>query len=66
MPLALSEEICRPKLAKGLPCQTDYTAYPIGVVKNFTTIFGEKKSGMDVVFVYLSAGNATAYVVPKS
>jgi hypothetical protein len=66
MPMALSEDICRPKLDRGLPCETDYKAYPIGVVKNFTTIFGDKASEMDIVFVYLSAGTATAYAVPKS
>jgi hypothetical protein len=66
LPFSLSEEICRPKLDKGLPCQTNYTAYPIGLMKNFTTIFGGKASEMDIVFVYLSPNTATEYAVPKS
>lgn len=66
MPISISEEICRPRLNKGLPCQTNYSAYPIGVVKDFETIFGDKVSEMNIVFVYLSPSTATAYAVPKS
>ncbi len=66
LPLSLSEEICRPKLEKGLACQTDYKAYPIGVINSFTSIFGDKSSEMNIVFVYLSPNTATAYAVPKN
>lgn len=65
LPFDVSQEICKTKLDRGLQCQTNYTAYSIGVVMNYTTIFGDKTSETDIVFVYLSHNTSTAYAVPK-
>jgi len=66
MPVEMTVQLCKGSLAKGRPCRMDYSICPVTVVKQFTTVSGDKFSGSQTVFVYLSRTTKAEYVVPKN
>ena len=66
MPVDMTVKLCKESLEKGRPCRMEYSIFPITVVKQFTTVSGDKFSGGQTVFVYLSRTTKAEYVVPKN